>query len=130
MGIAHLFSEHAHGFEALAGKASAFHEQFAQNSRTCAAAYSSTDHANATLQNALNEFRQLLLDVNNRIDETPLGDIKRKLFSSLLLAALVGVPVLVLLFGGFFGFFLVVVPIGIAAGMIASGIHRLRSLLP
>src|SRR5690242_50039 len=31
VGIAHLFSEHAHGFAALAGNASVFHAHFVQN---------------------------------------------------------------------------------------------------
>jgi hypothetical protein len=41
--IAHLFSEHAHGFQALAGKASAFHEHFVQNLNASATAYASAD---------------------------------------------------------------------------------------
>jgi len=45
MGIAHLLSEHASGFHALAGKASVFHVQFVQNLRTCAASYAGTEGA-------------------------------------------------------------------------------------
>jgi hypothetical protein len=43
VGIAHLFSEHAHGFQALAGKASAFHGQFVENLKASAASYVSAD---------------------------------------------------------------------------------------
>src|SRR6516162_8957943 len=43
VGIAHLFSEHAHGFQALAGTASAFHGQFVENLKASAASYVSSD---------------------------------------------------------------------------------------
>jgi hypothetical protein len=43
VGIAHLFSEHAHGFHELAGKTSAFHGQFVENLKASAASYASAD---------------------------------------------------------------------------------------
>jgi hypothetical protein len=39
VGIAHLLSEHARGFAALAGNASVFHERFAQNLKASATWY-------------------------------------------------------------------------------------------
>jgi hypothetical protein len=80
IGIAHLFAEHAHGFQALAGKASAFHEQFAQNLRTSAAAYSSIDHANATLLHRATYHLQLLQQAaHDFADGADLRDTERHL---------------------------------------------------
>ncbi|OBA70403.1 hypothetical protein A5641_12960 [Mycobacterium sp. 1554424.7] len=42
-GIAHLFSAHARHFQALAGQAAAFHQQFVQNMTGAAASYSSAE---------------------------------------------------------------------------------------
>ena len=47
--IAHLFSQHAQDYQALAGRAAAFHEQFVQHLTSSAAAYASAENANATL---------------------------------------------------------------------------------
>jgi hypothetical protein len=46
-GIAQLFSQHARDYQALAGQAAAFHEQFTQNIGAGAAAYASTEAASA-----------------------------------------------------------------------------------
>ena len=48
-GVAHLFSQYAKDFQGLAGKATAFHEQFAQNLKTSAASYTSAENAIASL---------------------------------------------------------------------------------
>jgi hypothetical protein len=45
VGIAHLFSEHAEDFHGLAGRAAAFHGQFAQNLKAGAASYASFEDA-------------------------------------------------------------------------------------
>jgi PE family len=47
--IAHLFSRYGGGFQALAGKASAFHEQFVHTLKASASAYTSAEVANAAL---------------------------------------------------------------------------------
>jgi hypothetical protein len=47
--IAHLFSLHAQDYQALAGRAEAFHEQFVQHLTSSAASYVSAEAANATL---------------------------------------------------------------------------------
>ncbi len=47
--IAQLFSQHAQDYQALAGRAAAFHEQFVQHLTSSAAAYVSAEAANATL---------------------------------------------------------------------------------
>jgi PE family len=44
--IAHLFSQYGGGFQALAGKASVFHEQFVQQLKAGAGSYASTESAN------------------------------------------------------------------------------------
>jgi hypothetical protein len=50
VGIAHLFSEHAQGFHALAAQASVFHGQFALHLKTGAGAYSAAEaHSAANL---------------------------------------------------------------------------------
>jgi hypothetical protein len=47
--IAHLFSAHAQGYQALAGKAAAFQEQFVQHLTAGAGSYVATEAANASL---------------------------------------------------------------------------------
>ena len=49
VGIAQLFSQHAEDFQGLAGKATVFRENFAQNLRTSAASYSSAEGAISSL---------------------------------------------------------------------------------
>jgi hypothetical protein len=46
-GIAHLFSRYAGGFQALAGQAAAFHQQFMQNLTASARSFASAEAANA-----------------------------------------------------------------------------------
>jgi PE family len=44
--IAQMFSQHAQGYQAVAGQAAAFHEQFIQNLNGSARSYASTEAAN------------------------------------------------------------------------------------
>ena len=53
--IAHLFSLHAQDYQALAGQAAAFHEQFVHRLTSGAAAYANTEAANVTLLQLLTE---------------------------------------------------------------------------
>jgi hypothetical protein len=53
-GIAHMFSRYAGGFQALAGQAAAFHQQFVQQLRTSAGSYNGIEAANAGLLRPLN----------------------------------------------------------------------------
>ena len=53
--IAHLFSLHAQDYQALAGQAAAFHEQFIQRLTSSAAAYANTEAANVTFLQLLTE---------------------------------------------------------------------------
>jgi hypothetical protein len=46
--IAHLFSQHAGDYHAVAGQAAAFHEQFIQNLNATARSYASTEAANTS----------------------------------------------------------------------------------
>jgi hypothetical protein len=48
-GIAHLFSQHAQDYQALAGQAAAFHEQFVQHLTSSAGSYASVEAASAKL---------------------------------------------------------------------------------
>ena len=48
-GIAQLFSQHAANYQALAGQAAAFNDQFVQHLTTSAGAYAATEAANAAL---------------------------------------------------------------------------------
>jgi hypothetical protein len=48
-GIAHLFSQHAQSYQALAGKAAAFQEQFVQNLTAGAVSYANTEAFNVTI---------------------------------------------------------------------------------
>ncbi len=45
--IAHLFSQHAQDYQALAGQAAAFHEQFVQHLTSSVGSYASAEAANA-----------------------------------------------------------------------------------
>jgi hypothetical protein len=47
--IAHLFSQHAAGYQALAGQAAAFQEQFVQHLTASAGSYAATEAANVAL---------------------------------------------------------------------------------
>ncbi|WP_156688000.1 PE family protein [Mycobacterium sp. Marseille-P9652] len=53
-GIAHLFSGYAQDFQALAGKAAAFQDQFVQHLTASAGAYASAEDAIASLLQGLN----------------------------------------------------------------------------
>jgi hypothetical protein len=48
-GVAHLFSQHAHDYQALAGQAAAFQEQFVQHLTASAGSYAATEAANAAV---------------------------------------------------------------------------------
>jgi hypothetical protein len=52
--IAHLFSRHAQDYQALAGQAAAFHEQFVQHLNASARLYASAEAANAASLQHLN----------------------------------------------------------------------------
>ena len=77
-GIAHLFSRHAQDYQALAGQASAFHDQFVQHLTTAAHSYTSAEAANAAallkpsavaafLDELLNPFNTGLSQLNNSL---------------------------------------------------------------
>ena len=53
-GIANVFSAHAQDYQALAGRAAAFHQQFMQNLTASAGSYASAEAANASLLQPLN----------------------------------------------------------------------------
>jgi hypothetical protein len=54
VGIAHLFSQHAADYQAVAAQAAAFHEQFVQNLTAGASSYASAENAIAALLQDLN----------------------------------------------------------------------------
>ena len=47
--VAHVFSQHARDYQALAGQATAFQEQFAQHLAACAGTYAGAEAANVAL---------------------------------------------------------------------------------
>jgi hypothetical protein len=51
--IAHLFSQHAQAYQALAGQAAAFHEQFVQRLTSSAGSYAGAEHASAAALQSL-----------------------------------------------------------------------------
>ena len=62
--IAHLFSQHAQGYQALAGQAAAFHDQFVAHLSTGAASYTSTEAASTSgLQGIVNAIGSVLNDL-------------------------------------------------------------------
>ena len=86
--IAHVFSQHAAGYQALAGQAAAFHAQFVHNLTASAASYTSADAASATtllgdllasitslISNnpILNQINQVLNLIAIQVIESPLG---------------------------------------------------------
>jgi PE family len=59
--IAHLFSQYASGFQALAGKAAAFHDQFVHTLKSGASSYTSTEAASTSfLQPIINAIGSVL----------------------------------------------------------------------
>jgi hypothetical protein len=64
-GIAHLFSQYGGGFQALAGKAAAFHDQFVHSLKASASAYTGTEAASTSGlgQSILNVIGSLLDDL-------------------------------------------------------------------
>jgi hypothetical protein len=63
--IAHLFSQYGGGFQALAGKASVFHDQFVQTLKGGAGAYTSTEAASTSglSQSIVDDIGSLLNDL-------------------------------------------------------------------
>jgi hypothetical protein len=117
--IAHLFSRHAQDYQALAGQAAAFHEEFAQHLTTSAAAYSNAEAANVTLLqiltagadtvvNALVAFGHQLTEIFNAIVSQLPGLLATLAAAAPALLALIalslsgiGILLLVALFGVF-----------------------------
>jgi hypothetical protein len=70
-GIAHLFSQHAQDHQALAGQASAFHQEFVHHLTAGATSYSSAEAFIASLLHDLNvsvnSFNDALATIHNQI---------------------------------------------------------------
>jgi hypothetical protein len=126
VGIARLFSRYAENFQGLAGKAAAFHEQFALDLKAGAVAYGSAEAVgNAKLFNwFVDHVAQLELGVYQAVPPE-----LRRAFGPIVqnIRGLVSIPLIVV---GFFGVLFVGVPIAIALGVIEYFIGRLGSLLP
>jgi hypothetical protein len=88
-GIAHLFSQHAGGYQALAGQASAFHEQFVQQLNASAHSYAATEATNAGSLRPLNAAGYMQNppppQVENPIVEFPIFQILEELAPELFL---------------------------------------------
>jgi hypothetical protein len=92
-GVAHLFSQYASGFQALAVKASAFHDQFVHTLKASASAYTGTEAANASslLQTLGQDFstwaESLPPQVQNTLADLE-GFVLGPLFLGILIAAI------------------------------------------
>jgi hypothetical protein len=88
-GIAHLFSRYAGGYQALAGQASAFHQQFVQQVNASARSYAATEAGNAASLRPLNAagFMENFPppQVENPIVEFPIFQILEELSPELFL---------------------------------------------
>jgi hypothetical protein len=107
-GVAHLFSQQAQDYQALAGKAAAFHEQFVQHLTVSAASHAGAEAANvAVLQpfnaiagsigalqdqavNLFNAVQSQVLDAVN----TFVGDVHNLWFNAVL--SLVGISLFII----------------------------------
>ena len=71
--IAQLFSAHAQDYQALAGRAAAFHQQFMQNLTASAGSYASAEAANASLLQPWNAIAGWMGGVVNALEHIPPG---------------------------------------------------------
>lgn len=77
--VAQLFSRYGTGFQALTGKASAFHDQFVQTLKSNASAYTGTEAANAAaLKPAQGELAGLLQAALTLFEQNPLEFLGRR----------------------------------------------------
>ncbi len=93
--IAHLFSQHAQDYQALAGRAAAFHEQFVQRLTSSAGTYASAEVANVAML-------QSLTAGTGAAAAAALGGLINSVEDALILAvALIGVPLYALMISPF-----------------------------
>jgi hypothetical protein len=93
--IAHLFSQYGGGFQALAGKASVFHDQFVQNLKASASLYTSAEAANGAalkvppiVSTLTADVRALLASLPPQVQNT-LADLEGFVVAPLLLGFLI-----------------------------------------
>ena len=110
--IAHLFSQHAQDYQALAGQAAAFHEKFVQQLTSSAGSYSHAEAANAASLNPLGSIAAAASQA-----ATSLPDILQNVLT-LAIAAVV-VPVLGVLLLPVIS--IAAVAVGLALGVFAFG---------
>jgi len=99
-GIAQLFSQHAANYQTLAGRATAFHEQFVQQLNASAHSYASAEAANASSLRPLNASagsQSLILSTVLFLESLP---VVGNLFTGLF--ALLGISLLLLFFGAIY----------------------------
>jgi PE family len=89
--IAHLFSQYGGGFQALAGKASVFHDQFVHTVKASASAYTGTEAANASslLQTLGQDFNTWAESLPPQVQNT-LADLEGFVLGPLFLGILIG----------------------------------------
>ena len=113
--VAHLFSAHGAGFQALAGKAVAFHDQFVENLKAGAASYTGAEAVNASAlgdiwYGVLSGNKSPVIALVETLESSPLGFLLTPVFAilgiSLFLGFLLALGFLgTLLQGGFLGQF-------------------------
>ena len=98
--IAHLFSQHAANYQAMAGQAAAFNDQFVQTLKSGGAAYAQTETTSAALLRPLNASaasQSLVISTVLFLESLP---VVGQLFEGLF--ALLGISLLLLLFGSLY----------------------------
>jgi PE family len=113
--VAHLFSAHGAGFQALAGKAVAFHDQLVENLKAGAASYTGAEAVNASAlgdiwSGVLSGNKSPVIALVETLESSPLGFLLTPVFAilgiSLFLGFLLALGFLgTLLQGGFLGQF-------------------------
>lgn len=96
VGIAHLFSQHAQDYQAVAMKAAASQEQFVQNLKVSAVSYTSTEDAIASL---LNRFSTSIPNALYGLSEIPYILANLDEFLPYLLSLVVFAPIVLGLLG-------------------------------
>jgi len=86
--IAHLFSQHAQDYQAIAGNAAAFHEQFIQHLSASAGLYADTEAANAASLRSLEASTGPHTSANARASQLPLTVEPSEVILTLLLMLL------------------------------------------
>jgi PE family len=124
-GIAHLFSQHAQEYQALAGQAEAYQQQFVQHLTASAQSYASAEAANASLLQSLTAGTSALSAADDPMDVL-LGQV---IAAALIVIAVPIIGVLLLPFLALIGVGLALIFGFVAVGAGAFGLLYLAQLI-